>query len=259
MYNGLDTGLREGQFLTHQSGLVDSFSKSNYLRLNLVACYELEVNGVDSTGLSGTLVNSGVTYSAGVNGLGSSAEFNSNTDTLDIPSGSNTLFSNGVGLDVPFSVSLWVNFTSFNSASNFIINKRSGASDSKEGWSLSYFSGNFIFTKLTDPSNTQGVTAAFTTSTNTWYHVVVTDDGSKTIAGMKIYVNGTLLTNVNNSTGIYNGMGTLPFVTRIGQAAWTTAFSTINLLGKVDKVYIWKNRVLDTGNVSYLSLGKRVY
>ncbi len=58
-----------------------------------------------------------------------------------------------------------------------------------------------------------------TVTTDTYYHIVVTYDGSKDYSGIQIYINGTAETMTDTSAGVYNGMdnGTADF--RIGNIA----------------------------------------
>lgn len=74
-----------------------------------------------------------------------------------------------------------------------------------------------LVVRFKDSKNTSLEVEAGTLLGNTWYHLVVTNDGTETPAGIKIYVDGALqvnTTNENNMTGSAGGSGSF----RIGRA-----------------------------------------
>lgn len=223
------------------------------LGTNLVAYYKLDSSLVDSTGLSPTGAT-GFGSPGYVSGItGNAVNFPSNS-RLDFADNNNFSFTNGT-TDVPFSISLWAYFTTFSATSNFLINKRD-ASTSDNEWQITYIPGTGILLLKMIPSASayQGITSSATISLNTWYHIVCTDNGTLTNAGMKMYINNVLQTGSNFNTGVYTGMINGASTMAMGQTAWAGAPGTAHI-GNIEDVGIWKNRVLVSSNVSKLYNG----
>jgi hypothetical protein len=93
----------------------------------------------------------------------------------------------------PFSVSCWVRKTG--ATFGMIIGKVNSSTDSPalRGWMVNInASGQFEIYLREDGSNGIAVQTTATTFDNgDWYHVVFTYDGSNTVAGLKIYVDGS--------------------------------------------------------------------
>jgi len=228
--------------------------KSSALLTNLVAYYTLNSITSDSTGLSPTGTATGVDYVSGISG--NAARFNATGDRVTIADNTNFSFTTGLGNDIPFSMSMWVYFTGFSSAFNFIINKRANTGGNDE-WQLirSNSDGNLYFYKFdrTNPAIHQTIrTSSAPFSLNTWYFITITDDGTKTVAGMKMYINGTLQTVSSAGTGSYTGMPNGTSGTTIGISNWDFANSTLQHLGYVEEVAIWRNRALTQTEITYL-------
>jgi len=89
------------------------------------------------------------------------------------------------------------------------------------------------------------------TTLNVWYHIVATYDGSSSISGMKIYVNGvsqatsTIIDNPSGSTNVNNALMFGAFRIRTGYPI------DAEHKGKIDEVGIW-NRTLNSSEVSQL-------
>jgi len=229
---------------------------------NIVASYTLNSVLTDATGLSGTATMVGITYVAGK--TGNAAVFNAATDVIDIADTSNLTFTDGVANDVAFSINLWAYFTAFSSIGNWLINKRGDTETNKE-WQFVYSTGNNYlqfqkFDKAASTNNRQSIASPVAPFvTGQWYNVTITDDGSKTFAGMKMYINGVLQAASDVSVGTYTGMPTAAAsttsITRMGNGAWTTADATIAHQGYLEDVSVWR-RALTQEEVTYLySLG----
>jgi len=221
------------------------------LNKNLVAYYKLNSSTTDSLGLSPTGTAIGVDYVAGK--TGNAARFDAATDRIDIVDTTNMSFTDGT-IDIPFSISLWVYFVGFNSIGNWLINKRNAVSGGDE-WQIEYYQNRIQFNKFDKANNTilQSVgTPTSSLSLNTWYNITVTDDGSKTVGGINIYINSTPQTLTNLSSGIYSGMNNGTAITRIGLNAWDLTTPTTAHQGYIEDVGIWKNRVLTQQDIDYL-------
>jgi len=89
----------------------------------------------------------------------------------------------------------------------------------------------------------------FVTVLNTLYNVIVTDDGTGTIAGLNIYLNGVLQTTTNTVAGTYlkRPLGTTPML--FGKLyAGTTGYG---LNGMLDELYIF-NSVISVDEIIYV-------
>jgi len=217
---------------------------------NLIAYYKLDNDAVDATGLSPNGTATGIDYVAGK--TGNAARFNAGTDRIDIADTDNLSFTDGVN-DLPFSVSVWVYFTAFSGNTNTIISKRGTTTDVE--WQLLYFdvSGKLQFQKYSGGGNviSQGI-KAFNAVLNTWYHIVVTDDGSKTFAGMRVYVNGILQVSTDISSGVYAGMANGTSITRFGLNSFSLTDPTRAHQGYLEDIGIWRGRVLTLSEIKYL-------
>ncbi len=221
---------------------------------NLVAYYNLDSNTNDQTGLSPNGTPTGIDYVAGK--TGNAARFNANGDIIDIADSTNLSFTNGSGIDTPFSINVWVYFTSFSSTGGWILNKRTATSGGDEYQLVFNSQANALFfTKFDRTSNSIAQTMqtiGSVASLNTWYMVTVTDDGSKTFAGMKMYINASLRPVTDTSAGTYTGMNNGSAIFRLGNSAWAAPTAPLQFLGYLEDVGIWKNKVLSQGDISYL-------
>lgn len=230
------------------------FGDNKSLLSNLVGYYKFENDVVDSTGLLPTATATGTDFISGK--VNQAIRFNASTDRVDIPDTTLLSFTSGGGADIPFSISTWVYFTSFNSGGNWIINKRDATSGGDE-WQMyrSAFNAGINFVKFDRNSNSiyqAIVTSQGALSLNTWYHMVFTDNGSKTNAGMKVYLNGVSQTPTIDNAGVYTGMNNGTSITRMGLNSWNLSSPTLAHQGYLDEIAIWKDRVLTQTEVSFL-------
>lgn len=216
----------------------------------VVAGYKSENNANDVTGNNnGTVTGAG--YATGK--LGNAFNFTGTGHRVDIADSNDLSFTSGGGLDVAFSISLWVYITSYQAVGNWIINKRNNTSGGDE-WQmyLSNSDASLHFLKFDRATNSiyQGVKIT-RPSLNAWHHIAYTDDGSKTNSGMKFYLNGVLQPTTNVNSGIYTGMNNGSSIVRLGAAAWNLLANQQHL-GRIDEAYILKNYQLTSSDVRYL-------
>jgi hypothetical protein len=130
----------------------------------------------------------------------------STNDTITVSDHANLSFTNGSGADRPFSLDIWTNVT--DAASNRTIVSKMGAANAGEY--VLWLNGSERLTVDLITTNWSSNRISFTTtgsiSTAAWNHIVVTYDGSETAAGIKIYVNGSLMSGATSSVGTYTGM-----------------------------------------------------
>ena len=222
---------------------------ANFLT-NLVAYYPLNSNANDSiNGYNGTLVGS-PTFTSGkvlnaINfGNDATARYFNIADNNDFS------FTNGTN-DVPFTISLWVNFSSFSSTGNWLISKRAGLTYQDE-WQFVFGEGRVGFTKFQFNNNAiyQIIQSSLNPfSLNTWYHICYTDSGNASVGSGKLYINGVANVAINqNVGGTYKIMNTGPSITRVGQFAFNTD-TNLKHKGLIDELAIWKNRELTATEV----------
>ncbi len=225
-------------------------SATTYLT-NLVGYYKFDANGNDFSGVgnNGTIAGT-PSYSAGKVGNAINLGNNTSFNHINFVDYNDFSFTNGTN-DLPFTISIWVNATSFTSSfGNWIFNKR-GDSTNMEYQLFIEPSGRLIFEKYSlgsFASGTQSIVSTIgTITTNTWYNIIITDSGSGNINDCKIYLNGSLLSVTRVTTGVYVRMTNTTSNARAGQAAWAINQSQgvgTKHRGLLDEFYIWKNREL---------------
>lgn len=216
---------------------------------NLVAYYPFNSNANDFSGkgYNGSLIGSPTFVSGKV-----SNAINFENDTVlryvDIPDNNDFSFTNGT-TDVPFSISLWVNFSSFSTSGNWLINKRNSTSSGDE-WQFCYTYSRLFFSKFQFNNNSiyQEVgTYINPFNLNTWYHICYTDNGSALTSGCKLYINGVLSNTVQSGSGVYTRMNNGTSPTKIG-LSWNLS-ANLKHKGLIDELSIWKNRELTATEV----------
>jgi len=237
--------------------LINSMSRGNQgtnFLTDLVAYYSFDSSNATDihTGThNGTVVGS-PTFPSGINSNCIDFGNNGNLYYVDVADSADFSFTNGTN-DLSFSISMWVNFSAISGFGNWLINKRNATSGGDE-WQFVYYSGLLRFVKFDKTSNTiiQEASFSFTPTTNVWYHMIYSEDGSQTFAGMKIYLNGVSQTLTNSSSGgTYTGMNNGSSIVRMGMSAWAAA-DALKHRGKLDEIAIWKNRELTSTEVTEL-------
>ena len=226
------------------------------LLTNLVGYYPFNSNANDFSGKghNGFPVGlPGPTY--GIGKVSNAINFGNDATIryVDIADNNDFSFTNGT-TDVPFTISMWVNLTSFSGTGNWFINKRGNTSGSDE-WQFMFTGNRVQFVKFQFNNNAivqQIATNVNILPLNTWTHFVYTDNGSGSVGSGKIYRNGALEVNINtNSGGTYTRMNNGTNLTRIGVNSWTPA-ATLKHRGLIDELAIWKNRELTATEVAEL-------
>lgn len=132
----------------------------------------------------------------------------------------NSAFSFGAAgaTENPFSLSIWFKPNTTATIQSLICKADSGQYE----YSLIYWNDTRLYFELfsgLSASNWIGRGTNTSALTNgAWNHIVATYDGSKTLAGIKIYNNGTRIDTINDTAGAYfamsNGTGKLYFGTQ---------------------------------------------
>lgn len=149
-----------------------------------------------SAQFSGTTSSGTITQSLQMSVLNDVVGFDDPTDDFDF---------NIAGADQPFSVGIWVK-TSKTTGQPLIV--KADATSDMWGISMTAIGNNLGFV-------VQGPTGAYlygtianTWSDGAWHRIVCTYSGSETFAGIKMYVDGTLQSLTDNSSGSYTGIRT---------------------------------------------------
>jgi hypothetical protein len=220
---------------------------------DLVAYYAFQNNVNDSLGVhNGTEIGS-PTYTTGINGQGIDFGNDATLRYVDVADSDDFSFTDGTN-DLPFSISLWVNFSSFSSTGNWLISKRDNSSIRSEWQFIRLSSNNAIRLNLYSggaQTNVILVESNSFSTTGSWAHLVATYNGSGNQSGLNLYINGSLNVASRTQTGTYVGMNNTASVVTIGQAK----FSVVNTLkhrGLLDEIAVWKNRELTSTEVTQL-------
>ncbi|MFA6064471.1 MAG: LamG domain-containing protein [archaeon] len=161
-------------------------------------------------------------------------------------------FGNGTS-DLPFSVSTWLKMYNANGfrAIGKIDNTTNGAEWLMGTSSVGNY-GVFLYSGGSSSSNlfvTSDLNASV--DTNTWAHIVVTYDGSKSGLGIKIYRNGLLLSSSITTNGTYAALANTTAPLRVGIAWPNSPAYTSFAKGVIEEPAIW-NRALSASEVNEL-------
>jgi len=184
--------------------------------------------------LSGVNLTGGATaelYTTGVNEESDGAFDFDNTNYIKL---TNSLPLNFEITD-PFSVTFWAKLT--NQGTSDIIIGNNDVTSVNDGWNI-YRAGTNVFAftiKSSGASNTQVVTG--TVVDDVWYHVAVTKSSVANRSGMKIYLNGVLVstgTNLAMSGTMKNS--NVPVIGAETDGDFTTT-------GQIAKVEVWNSEL----------------
>lgn len=224
---------------------------------NIACSYTMANSLVDATGICPALTGSGVIYVAGVNGVANTAaKYDNPNDRLDVANTVNLSFTNGTN-DIPFSINMWVLFTGYSSVGNWLISKRGAGGAGNLEYQLLYNTAtNKLsfqkFDKINEAIKQVIGSPVSPFALNTWYNITITDNGTGTFAGMKMYINGVLQTITDDSVGgVYTGMLLGNSIIRFGQAAWALDPSSAHQ-GNLEDISVWR-RELTQAEATYLA------
>lgn len=231
---------------------------------NLQAYYPLDGNANDYLGAyPGTTVNA-VTFSAGQ--FGDAADM---VGTAGAPYIGNFIHSsmNAVNFGGGFTYSGWINSTAgtpgINPYAVQSIANKDGVNGTRE-WGL-YIVGAVLGVACYtgDGANRISRTAPVP-ATGSFQHIVVTYDGGLLSSGLKIYVNGAQVDNLDDNLGTYSGMTAPTNYLRLGQYVGSPPMPAgtgehLRFSGSMDDVALWTREltaaevlaIYNAGNAGY--------
>jgi hypothetical protein len=159
--------------------------------------------------------------------------------------------------DLPFSISFWIK-PQATSAQQYIISKiNSAAAFSGYEWSIE-MDGKILRTIL----NGTGAASKYlqwerggTIGAGEWSHIVATYNGSEDITGIKMYLNGSVISPSSLSFNAYTGMSKTSTPICVGNKFNSTSFAAVSSEeydGLIHSVAIWKNRALTAAEINAL-------
>lgn len=171
----------------------------------LIAGYNCDGDAVDFTGITGDATIVGATFTTpGFPLWTQAALFDQTDDYFNIP-------ALGISEDSdPFTIVPWLNFTNVAGSTEFLFVNQSVVANE---FSVSIFRRttgqiDFIIRKNGVWDVNLRSDANLLPSADVWYQPVVTYDGSRTFAGMKLYLAGTHITAVTNQGGAFGASAT---------------------------------------------------
>ena len=217
----------------------------------VVAAYKFEGNGNDShiNAYNGT-VGSSVIFSTdnAVDGL--AGQFINNTNSRIVIADNNAFsFTNGL-TDTPLSIKATIRTTSI-LLTQPIFSKYTGANNNTSEY-LFYLRAPagrlaILFFNKNAGGGFIGVETTTSVANGLVNNVIVTYDGSGTVAGIQMIVNGVLQSVNNISSGTYVGMGNTSVTPIIGNIS----SGTNRFVGTIDELYIF-NAVLNATQIDTL-------
>jgi len=220
---------------TYYRSLIQSISA---LKSGLIAAYKFESNGNDSYASFNGSVGSSVSFSStnAVDGL--AGQFISNTNSRIIINDDNAFsFTNGT-TDLPFSIKANI-YSNNKTTVQPIFSKWNGTNNNTSEYMLYTRAPTGRLALLLLNKNAGGGYIGLETVNvvvnGNLNNIVVTYDGSATVAGVKMYVNGVLQSLNNFSSGSYVGMGNTSLTPIIGnRSSGNSPF-----IGTIDELYVF--------------------
>ena len=152
---------------------------------------------------------------------------------IEISDSDSLSFGNG-STDSAFSVSTWVNFDDVTNSSLF---SKSEASSNRE-YSVHFGNEKIYFALYSELSNkyiARYYDTDLTSYEGSWVHFVFTYDGSRSVNGLKIYLNNSRIDDNSLTSGTYVAMSNGTASLKLGRS-----FNTKYLKGKQSNTQIWQ-------------------
>ena len=171
-----------------------------------------------------------------------------NSDYVSVPDSNDYSFTNGAGTDMPFTIMGWVKPEN-NAGTQMLVGKAYTAATLEWGVSLQPTGEFYFFLSNTNLSAYIRKTSVAQLPDASYSHIAVTYSGSETLTGMKMYLDGELLTNTTNvSVGAYAGMANTTSLLEFGRQYGGGGAGNF-LDGVLSNWKIYKNRVLSEAEI----------
>ena len=172
---------------------------------NTVLMLHLDNNVTDSEFTPKTVTNNSVIFSNSVYKFGGySGYFGGSGDYLSVPVSNDWYFNNA------FTIDGWINYSALPSAASFgaLVSQSEALGTGDRYWVFGNYNGtNLSFVMRNQSYGSQGVSASWIPSLNTWYHIAVVYDGYST---MYLFINGIIVAQgTYNLTSTYNQAASL--------------------------------------------------
>ena len=168
-----------------------------------------------------------------------SFSFDGSDDYIRISDNNSLSFGDGT-TDEAFTLSIWANLNDVTNA--FLFAKR-GSSNNRE-YQFNFASNNklyfTLYSQLSGSYISRRVDTDLSSYENQWIHLVATYDGSSTVSGIKIYINGSQEDNATGSIGTYIAMSNGQRDLILG------SFSSDYLDGELSNAQIWQAELSST-------------
>jgi len=175
--------------------------------------------------------------------LGNGISLSGNGTYINAIDAANLSFGSG-GTDSPFSWSFWINPSTLATANRRIISKRGNTTVGEYEVLISQTTGTIMIFLYSNGSTTVYLAgrSAGGCSVGSYSHVVITYSGSKTLAGIKIYINGVSQALTDITAGSYTGMTNGTSNLAIGNQAWNLA-NTTGYAGVIDELALFSEEL----------------
>jgi hypothetical protein len=227
-----------------ESGMWVGYYPGIAMKDSMVASWSFDTNFNDSIGTNHLTANGNAVAGAACGVIGKCAQLDGSSD-YGIAVDSDTLsFTNGTN-DLPFSVSFWAKFNTYNFSGLggvWMLSKRE-KSNEDEYQIMFLESAIYVYLFSGDPGDNIYSSCVFVPQVGNdavWDNFQFTYDGSETADGIQIYLNGVAQAMTIGSTGAYTGMQNLTSSVNIGSAGFSPTSRGFD--GELDLFHIWKNR-----------------
>lgn len=213
--------------INNDASLVSTTKQLSLLRVSqFLAHYPLLSNSIEvirtTLGIDGTATD--IVFD------GTKATFNGTTSKIMLPDNDIFSFTDGNGNDLPFSIEFDVYLTSIDPTNGvWFVDKREDSVKSE--WQVIYYQGDLNFILLspkTAQENYIGIIHTFTFPLNQWVNVRAINEGGNIVAGLKLEINGSLVSTTPITGGTYVGMVNDTNRVTIGDRGWDNGKATLN-------------------------------
>ena len=169
-------------------------------------------------------------------------EYSLGTDAVDeyIYAANNTSLTFGDGItDDPLSITGWIIANNF--GIQYILNKRETIGTIVSEYAVLIDGDDkLLFVLWSSPTDSISVKTQLGITYLTWLNIAVTYDGSGTVGGMKIYINGVEQLTTPTTRGTYTAMQQTGAAVFVAKAGWANSFY---YKGRLEEFGIWRTEL----------------